>query len=397
MELVMYHIKEVKTKKLEEEFLKIPALLYEVNEETKWVSPLFSDTKSFFDVRKNPLLKDGEANRWLLYDVNKHPIGRIAAFYWNKTIGKQDPRMGYFGFFECAEDKRGAERLFKIAMEWLLSKGMKGMQGPFHLGGPGFFIGSLIRGFFEPVYGVPYNFSFYNDLFLNYGFNDVSKFETYRISLSDSLNWKFVGKKTNRFYHDLRYHIEFYNHKNGKKYAEDFAVVFNKVWAGFPGMAAMTPQRVMDRFRLLRPVLVKKTIFFIYFENIPVAFFVAVPDIHEVIRKFKGKYNIFDKVRLWLAVNVFKKVNTLSGLIYGVAPEHRGKELEAVLFYTLKEQIKQNKLKYRELKLSRVGDFAPDTKKIIEQLDGRLYHLYVTYQLMFDEVEKRNRKTDVAS
>lgn len=397
MELIMYHLVEVKTTKEKEEFLRLPALLYKLEEDEKWISPLYSDITNFFNTKKNTLLKEGEVNRWLLYDVNKNLIGRIAAFYWNHSKPDEENPTGYFGFFECTDDKRGAEYLFKAATQWLSEKGLKGMQGPFHLGGPGFFTGSLIRGFFEPVYSVPYNFPFYNDLFLDYGFRDISKTETYRIMLADSNNWRFIEKKVVNFYHDLRYHTETYEPKKCEKFAADFTTIFNKFWAGLPGMAPMTTRRAMNRCRLLRPALVKRTIFFVYFEEEPIAFFIAVPDIHQIIKKFKGTYNLFDRLRLWFAVNVFNTIHCLSGLIYGIVPEYQDKDLEAVLFFFLKEQVKQNGLKYRELKLSRVGDFAPGMKKVAQQLDGKIYRQYVTYQLMFDEVGKKKAESESTS
>jgi len=391
MELIMYHLVEVKTRKQEDEFLRIPVMLYEVNEETNWVSPLFSDTKAFFDPVKNPLLRDGESCRWLLYDVNKHLIGRIAAFYW-KQAENETPPMGYFGFFECADDKRGAERLFKVAIHWLVEKGMKGMWGPFHLGGPGFFTGSLVRGFYEPAYGVPYNFSFYNDLFLNYGFREVSKYCTYRILLTESNQWKFVGKQANSFYKDARYRIEFFDPKRCKEFSDDFVRVFNKVWAGFPGMAPMTGPRAVERCKMLRLIREKRTILFLYFQDKPVGFLITVPDIHQIIRKFKGKYNLLDRLFLWFAVKVFRKVTALSGLIYAVDPDHREKGLEAALLHSLHEIVTREKLRFSELKMSRIGQFEPHMKKVVQQLDGKLYHQYVTYQILFDELPKNLEK-----
>lgn len=397
MELIMYHLVEVKTKNQEKEFLRLPALLYKVEEDINWIGPLYKDTKNFFNPKKNPLLKEGNSNRWLLYDINKHLIGRIAAFYWKKSPEEEKIPSGYFGFFECTEDKKGAEYLFKAAVKWLSAKGLKAVQGPFHLGGPGFFTGSLIRGFFEPVYGMPYNFSFYNDLFINYGFRGILKFKTYRILLTDSNNWKFIEKKAMNFYHDLRYRIETYDPKNCEKFSKDFTRIFNKVWTSVPGMASMTPQRAMNRCRMLRQVLVKQAILFMYFEDEPIAFFITIPDIHQVIKKFKGKYNLFDRLWLWLSVKIFKNISTLSGLIYGMVPGYQGKGLEAALFDSLKEQIKLNNLKFNELKLSRVGDFAPGIKMVAEQLGGEIYHQYVTYQLLFDEVEKEKTEPGTSS
>lgn len=389
MELIMYHVVEVKNRKQKEEFLRLPALLYKREDDDKWISPLYSDTRNFFNPRKNPLFKEGEACRWLLYDVNKNLIGRIAAFYWkNSGLNGKTP-MGYFGFFECANDKWGSQRIFQKAQEWLRKKGMKGMEGPFHLGGPGFFTGSLIRGFFEPIYGAPYNFSFYNDLFLNYGFEKALNTETYRISLSPSNRWKFLGKQTPDFLHDLRYRTEIYDPKKCEKFAADFTEIFNRVWADFPGMAPMTLKRAKCRCRLLRPVLVRKTIFFVYFEEKPIAFFIAIPNVQQVMKHFKGKYNFFERLFMWFIVKVLKRISTLSGLIYGVIPEFRHQGLEAVMLNSLYEGVKSEKWRFTELMIGRIGDFAPEMKKVVQQLNGKLYHRYVTFQLLFDKMDKK--------
>ncbi len=386
MELIMYHIAEVDTRKREEEFLKVPALLYEIEQDDRWVSPLYSDTRRFFDKRKNPLLKDGEVRRWILYDVNKNLMGRIAAFYWKND--SKNTSLGYFGFFECADDKEGARLLFEAASKWLSRQGMKGMTGPFHLGGPGFFTGSLIRGFFEPVYGVPYNAAFYNDLFLENGFKIISKYCTHSIPLTDTTQWKFVIHQTDNFYHDVRYTIKTFDPRNGKKFAADFTLLFNKTWAKQPGMAPMSLQRAVNRCKTLRSFLIKKTILFLYFDEQPAGFLITVPDIHQIIKKFKGKYNIFDRIYLWIMVHIFKKIKVLSGLIYSIAPEFQGRHLEAVLLYSLQKNARQGKLKFNELRINRIGDENPEMKKVVQQLNSKPYHQYVTYRLMFDTLEK---------
>ncbi len=388
MELIMYHLVEVKTKKQEKAFLEVPSLLYSREEDENWVSPMISDTKAFFDSRKNLLLREGSFCRWLLYDVNKHLIGRIAAFYFDQNIS-EGHRVGYFGFFECADDKEGARHLFQAVVDWLSQKGIKAMEGPFSLGGPGFFTGSMVRGFYEPVYGVPYNFAFYNDLFLENGFETASTIGTCRIAFHDNdLRWEFIGKKALPFYGDLQYRMESFDRRKCEEFSKDFTEVFNKVWAGFPGMAPMTLKRAVNRCRMVRPFLLPDTILFVYYENQPVAFLITLPDIHQIIKKFKGKYHFFDKIYLWFMVRVLKKTTSLSGLIYGIAPEHRGKHLEDALLYSLYEVVKQRRLKMKDLKMSRIGDFAPEMKKAVQQLGAERYHQYVLYHLAFDRFNK---------
>ncbi|GMT46015.1 MAG: hypothetical protein IEMM0006_1847 [bacterium] len=396
MELIMYHLAEVKTRKQKKEFLRLPAFLYRLEEDKNWISPLYSDMKRFFDPDKNPLFEEGEMNRWLLYDVNKHLLGRIAAFYLISSLREKVP-TGYFGFFECTDDKEGSGHLFDVARNWLVSKGIKAMQGPVFLSKPGIFSGSLIRGFYAPVYGMPYNFPYYNDLFLDYGFKEIQSQNTYRISLDNSPYWKFVGKKAVKFYHDLRYRFEAFEPEEIEQYADDFAFIYNKMWLGFPGMIPMTKTLAEKWLKSLRPVLNKRTIVFGYFEDKPIAFLITIPDIHHILKKFSGKYNLFYRLYLWLVVRILKDISTLSGISYGIVPEYAGENVEAALFDSFKELLKLNKLKFNELKLSRVGDFAPGMKKIAEQLGGEIYHQYIIYQLLFDEVEKEKTEPGISS
>jgi|GEM_PF-16444 len=393
MELFMYHLTEVKTNQQAREFLKLPALLYAHNEEFRWVSPLNNDTKSFFNPAKNPFIKENEIKRWLLYDVNKHLIGRIAAFYWKKSQSTKSS-TGYFGFFECREDEKGAKILFNAAAEWLLSKGIKTMQGPFYLGGPGFFSGNLLRGFFEPVYGVPFSPPYYTDLFLSYGFTSVLQQKTYLISLEDSTQWNFIEKKAMKFQGDQRYRLETYGPKDCKRFSKDFTAIFNKVWTDIPGMAPMTQQRALNRCKLLKPAIIKEGIVFLYFEDEPVAFLFAVPEIHQAIKKFKGKYNILNRLRLWYTAKISQKITSLSGLIYGVVPEHQNKGLEAFLMHSLKVLIKEGKYHYNELKINRVGSFMPGFETVVQQLNGKVYHEYETYQIALDEEIKRKKELE---
>ncbi len=394
MKLIIYRVIEVRTKKQEKAFLGFPRSLYAREEDIHFVNSLCEETKKFFSPSKNPMIKQGEAKRWLLYDVNKHLIGRIAAFYWKNQQTETTP-IGYFGFFECRQDSAGARHLFRAAGRWLKSNDINKMQGPFYLGGPGFFTGSLIHGFYTPAYGIPYNFSYYNDLFMENDFEMVSPQQTYNISMTASKYWQFVEKKTSDYYHDLRYYLEIYSPKDCNRFAKDFTLVYNKVWLNIPGMAPMTFQRALGRCRMLRPLFHRFSILFMYYEEEPVAFLITVPDIHQVLKKYKGENKLVKKVIQWLALKIFHSITTLSGLIYAVVPEHKEKNIEADLLDSLYQLNKFNHFRYKALLLNRVGDFAPEMKKIAQQLGAEILHEYTTYQIHINVMEKWKKEPKV--
>lgn len=59
-------------------FLEFPVSLYA--SDPNWIRPLDQDIEVIFDPNKNFHFKKGEAIRWILFDENQNPIGRVAAF-----------------------------------------------------------------------------------------------------------------------------------------------------------------------------------------------------------------------------------------------------------------------------------------------------------------------------
>ena len=59
-------------------FHEVARIIYK--QDTNWVCPLDKEIESIFDPQKNVFFKHGEASRWILFDDQKHLIGRIAAF-----------------------------------------------------------------------------------------------------------------------------------------------------------------------------------------------------------------------------------------------------------------------------------------------------------------------------
>ncbi|MDG1902173.1 MAG: hypothetical protein P8I80_08065, partial [Bacteroidales bacterium] len=97
-----YNLIEVKSRKEKSEFLQLPVKLYK--DDKNWIRPLDEDVEKVFDAKKNRLFKRGDAIRWILYNSNNSIIGRIAAFYDDKTAMKYDQPTGGCGFFECIND-----------------------------------------------------------------------------------------------------------------------------------------------------------------------------------------------------------------------------------------------------------------------------------------------------
>src|SRR5690606_30005967 len=128
--------------------------------------PLDKDIYQVFDRSYNPSFANGDCVCWLLSDDEK-VIGRIAAFY--QEVGDTKVRTGGCGFFECINNQDAANQLFDTAATWLKEKNCTFMDGPINFGDRDSFWGLMVDGFASPSYRENYNFSYYKDLFENYG------------------------------------------------------------------------------------------------------------------------------------------------------------------------------------------------------------------------------------
>lgn len=118
-----YILQEVVDARTEREFLDLPRKIYKGNR--NWVCPLDPSIRAIFDPKKNELLSDGEAIRWIARDKKGEVVGRIAAFYDREHAFLEEQPTGGCGFFEAINDQELADQLFDAARMWLSSRDRK--------------------------------------------------------------------------------------------------------------------------------------------------------------------------------------------------------------------------------------------------------------------------------
>ncbi len=382
-------LEQVTGKKEEKEFLDFPAWLYK--KEKHWIRPLDNEVKKIFDPKQNKLFRTGDATRWLLKNEKGKTIGRMAAFYDKKTAQKYEQPTGGIGFFDCINNQEAANTLFDSGKKWLEGKGMEAMDGPVNFGDRDNFWGCLKEGFYENTFNMPYNFPYYNQLFENYGFkNYFNQYVYYKNVMEGSP--EVTHQKAARIMRNPDYRFDTFRWKRFEHYAEDFLTIYNKAWARFPGVPKMRLPQAKALLYSLKPVIDERAVIFGYYKNEPIAFFIMIPDINQVIRNFNGKLNLINKIRLYLALKVFHKPNRLLGLIFGVTPEQQGKGVESALIYRFEEETKKPGFPYIHLEMNWIGDFNPAMMKMVEHnVGGRIYKTYVTYRYLFNRNKEFKR------
>lgn len=386
-----YRLYEVKTAGEAREFVRMAEEIY--RGDPMWVQPLDQDIASVFDPAKNPLFGDGEAVRWTLHDDSSgRTIGRIAAFYNREQAAIEPQPTGGCGFFECIDDPEAARQLFDAARGWLAARGMEAMDGSVNFGDRMQWWGVLVEGFSLPLYGMNYNPPYYAALFESYGFQNYFNQHTYLRPLDLDVMPEALYQKAERLFANPEYRFEHADMGDPEKVARDLMAVYNSAWAGFSGVKPMEFAHAVQMVRTMKPIVDPEVLYFAFHEGKAIGFFLMVPDLNQLIRDFRGRFGLWQKLRLMWRLKVRKQSDRLFGIIFGVAAEFQGRGVEAGLIRRFEQYIEQHPGRYKTLELAWVGDFNPLMMRMCESYVMAVKHKrHVTYRYLFDRTKPFER------
>jgi GNAT superfamily N-acetyltransferase len=378
---------EVLTRQDKREFNDFPKRLY--RDDPFWICPLDNMTESIFNPESNHAFSRGEAVRWILRDTDGITIGRIAAFIDNTRSAANRQPTGGLGFFEVIDDRDAAFRLFDAAQEWLAVRGIEAMDGPVNFGENDNNWGLLVEGFMPQGYGMPYNKKYYRTFFEDYGFIKYFEQYSYHRAIRGAANeieqfperlMKISEWLTRRPGYSFR-HFEI---RNRKKFMKDITEIYNAAWSVFKeDFTPLDDKFLLESFEKARPVIDEDLIWFAYYNDKPIAFFILFPDLNQVLRHLNGKMHLFNKVR-FLYYKVTHTMNRLRAVVGGVHPEYQNSGVASAIFYHLYSVFKR-KPWLKELELSWVGDFNPRMIAIYEALGAHKVKTHYTYRYMINK------------
>ncbi len=371
---------EVVDRPTEREWLQVPWSIY--RDDPNWIPHLKQDIEKVFDPRRNKLLKDGQAIRWVLRDDQGKAIGRIAAFIDPRTARTERQPTGGMGFFECANDQRAADALLDAARDRLKAWGMEAMDGPINLGERNMFWGLLIENFTDPpIYGANYNPPYYRELLERYGFQLYYKQLFFRMSAIDPVPAIF-HRKYQQFADDPDLTVRDVRGMSMERIAEDFRTVLNAAWVDHEGFKPMSAETALRAIRAMKPVMDPHIVVFVYHKERPIAFFVNLPELNQIFRHIQGDLNGVGKLKfLWHKWRGTAK--SMTGIVFGVAKDWQGKGVEGVMIVHLSKWLMRTG-RYRDTVLTWIGDFNPRMLKVCENLGAMNYRTMATYRYLFD-------------
>jgi GNAT superfamily N-acetyltransferase len=350
------------------EFVALPYRLH--RQDPCWVAPLRRDVRAQLDRRRNPFFEHGEA-AYFLARRDGAPVGRVAAIHNRLHNETQHERVGFFGFFECADDPEAAAALFAAAERWLAARGLERLRGP-----ASFTIndecGLLVDGFdTPPALLMPHNPPRYVALLEGAGFAKAKDLVAYR-STSTELPPRLVrgAELAARRYGLSVRALEL------ERFADEIAElkrIFNGAWSGNWGFVPMTEREIDQLARQLKPIVVPELVVFAEHAGRAVACGVALPDLNVALRANPSGRLVPGILKvLWAA----RRITRLRVLILGALPEWRGRGLDALLYKEIWERGRARGYSWAE-----AGWVLEDNHPMRNGLERMGFEVYKTYRM----------------
>ncbi|MEC5393736.1 hypothetical protein [Bergeyella sp. RCAD1439] len=367
----------VSSKEDRKEFLEFPSRLY--RHDANYIRPLDKDVEEVFDPKKNKNFRHGECQRFLFKDPKGHTVGRVAVFV-NSKYEMEQPTGG-LGFFDCINDQSTANAIFDHCKLWLEKRGMQAMDGSINFGERDKFWGVVTEGFQEPLYGMNYNFPYYQTLFESYGFQIYFNQLCYSRPIHGEVSRKFTVMHAK---HSKNPDISARPMKKNQleKFAKDFTEIYNKAWASHGGGKQLETDKTLKIFRSMKPVINEHISWFVYHKEQPIALWINLPDLNQWFKPLNGKLGPVEKLKfLWL--KLFRKNTKMVGLVFGVVPEWQRTGIDGYMIWEGTRHLRKH-TDFETTELQWIGDFNPKMTKIAENLDTTVTRKLATFRYLFD-------------
>jgi GNAT superfamily N-acetyltransferase len=363
-------IKEVHTRRALKQFITLPWKIYRGN--PYWVPPLISEEKKLLSPGSNPFWDHAERELFIAFRGDQ-AVGRIAAILDRDFISYHNEQTGYFGFFECLDDREAARALFSAAEAWLKDRGLKKMIGPLNPS-TNATCGLLLEGYDSPPkLMMPYTLPYYHPLLEGCGLAKARDLLAFHIPVPEKMNQRLekiavVLKKRGLNVRNIRMK-EF--HQELKLVRE----IYNSAWSENWGFVPITEAEIEHMAKELKPLVVPELVFFAEYKGKPVGFYLVLPDYNQVIKKMNGKMGPLQIITFLLGR---RKITDIRLMMAGIEEEYRKKGLDGLLY--LESARAARDLGYKDSEISWLLEDNLLVIRATEMMGGTLSKKYRIYQ-----------------
>ncbi|MDP8267392.1 MAG: hypothetical protein P9L97_01570 [Candidatus Tenebribacter davisii] len=324
---------------------------------------------------KNLFFKHAKMRFFMAFKAGKL-VGRCNAFTNSRHNEHWNDKVGFFGQFECIDDKEIAKILTTAAISFLKDLGMDTIRGPQNLpvndATPGF----LTKGFdTRPVMYYHYNKPYYSSLVEKLGFKAVKNVFSWEQTPSRPMEAKLVRlcqKIIDRY--DVT--IEEWGERSLEVRKIEMLDIYNAAWNDNYGFVPFTQEEFDQIIEDMMLIMDKKLFIFIYVKGEPAAFFGGVPNVSEYLGRI-GSFRHMELIRALKLILGAKKAKGFRLGYLGVKPKFRRLGLDGIMIWKQK-QYSRTKYDYCDM-----GWILEDNKmviRLVEMIEAKKSKTYTIYE-----------------
>jgi hypothetical protein len=359
-----------------QDFVRLPRQLYRGLR--GYSAPLDLQKREELDRRKNPYFAHAEAAFWLARREGR-PVGRISAQI-DRLESSLRPGVGHFGLFAAIDDGGVVEALCRRAEEWLASRGIRHVTGPFNLS-INQESGLLLHGHEqEPMFLMPWDGPWLPQRLEAQGYRPARDLFAYRHDVLDQPQVK--GRRLlDRIGRDPTVKVRFADLRRLDAEISVIAAVFNDAWADNWGFVPLTLEEVTHMARELRPFINDESMSVIEVDGEAQAFALALPNLLELSDGLDGRLLPFGWARV-LTRYLTRAIRSERLALMGVKRRYRDNPLGAALAFLAIEKLREGSRKRGVVsaELGWVLDTNHRMRSMLEDAGARHYKTYRIYE-----------------
>lgn len=357
-------------------FLQLPWAINKNN--PLWTPPIISMQRKILDPKRGSFFEHGQAEYYIALRDGQ-PVGRISAHINRLHDVRYNDNMGFFGFFECFEDKEAAKALLDQAKLYLSQNGRTKMRGPLSFAIYDE-VGVLIEGFDSPPAIMhTHNMPYYDELLVSAGLAKAVDWFALCIDNRD-VNKEEMNKRLNEIMTQQNLTMTKGNPTDLVKRFDEILTLFNETWDGNWGHVPFTRKQFKEVVNMLLPLLRTDLIRFILdSKGNVVAFIVTLAELTEQIRNFNGDLGLINKAKLFWEAR-FRPLRNLRTILLGVKREYQNRHLHhALILSTYLNLLEHPKACFCDLSL--ISEPLRFFIRALEKYGARKYKTWRVYDI----------------
>ncbi len=356
------------------DFLRLPHRLYA--DDPNWVAPLEVELRERL-WGGNPFLQHASAQAWVAYAEGR-PVGRISAQFDRLQQEYHDDMCGSFGLIEAEDDPAVAAALLDTAVAWLRGHGARRIRGPLNLS-VNEECGLLVEGFdTRPSIMMGHARPYYDALLRGCGLERARDLLAYRVA-PDFEAPRVMRRLAQSIAAQVR--VRPLIRRDKARELETLRDIFNDAWSQNYGFVPFTVEEFNDVGKLMTLLLPDDYVQIAEVDGEPAAFIVAMPNIHEVTAKLRGRLLPLGWLRLLWGLKVRHPQSARVPLM-GVRRKYQQSRLGPALAFMVIDAVRKGLCArgVREVELSWILEDNSGMRSIIEAIGGELYKRYRLYE-----------------